>query len=88
MTCTGDIFVRYMKMPYSVYGTTVVDCDGNYNIYINTEICPKKQEVALKHELVHIQKNHFWDNESCMLDEYDAMASEKYSSRCKSKKVR
>lgn len=64
-----DIFIRCTKLPYKIYATTVYDSNGDYNVYINSEICSAKQEASLKHEICHIQENHFSDEKSLKEDE-------------------
>lgn len=67
-----NIFVRYIKFPNKVPAATILDDNGDYNVYINSGICPEKQKFALKHELSHIENNHFYDDNSLDDDEYEA----------------
>ena len=57
----GDVFVRQMPMPSTIHGTTVVDADGNYNVYINECLCDEKKRDTLRHEMRHITCGHFYD---------------------------
>lgn len=49
-------------MPTTIKGVTVPDVDGNYNIYINSKLNYEMQQIILKHELTHIEHNHFDSN--------------------------
>lgn len=69
-----NIFVRYIKLPQKVSASTILDENGDYNVYVNTEISPKKQKFALRHELSHIGNSHFYDEKSLDDDECEADA--------------
>ena len=56
-----DIIVRLTRLPHKVEGMTSVDDEGDYNVYLNTDIGDEKQRMALRHELSHITHNHFYD---------------------------
>ena len=56
-----DIISRLIELPSTVNGVTVVDADGNYNVYINSRLSADEQKRAYEHELRHIQKQHFYD---------------------------
>ena len=56
----GDIFIRGIELPLTVKGVTVLDCDGNFNVYINILLSYETQRNATKHEIKHI-KNRFND---------------------------
>jgi len=44
-------------MPTSVKGMTVLDEDGNYNIYINDRLSHAARMEVYEHEMMHIQRN-------------------------------
>ncbi len=71
-----DIFIRYIKLPYKIPAFTILDDNGDYNIYINTEVCPDKQRAAYMHEMYHITHNHFYDNLDLESDEFEATNAE------------
>lgn len=54
-----DYLIRYIPLPISVHGMTVLDENGFYNVYIN--ICQSRevQLAALEHEMEHIKRNDF-----------------------------
>lgn len=52
-----NVIVRIIDMPLSVQGMTVVDADGNYNVYLNSK---GDLESAFIHELSHILNNDFY----------------------------
>jgi len=46
--------IRLVKLPPSVRGFTLLDGDGNYNIYLNKNQATERLRNALKHEVEHI----------------------------------
>lgn len=51
-----EIIVRLDdKMPRGLNGFVVMDANGDYNVFINGRLCPKKRQAALEHELSHIR---------------------------------
>jgi len=70
----GEIFIRGLKLPLTVKGVTVLDSDGNYNVYINIMLSNETQSKAVKHEITHIKKEHFYDYEPVMHNELEANA--------------
>lgn len=57
----GEIIIRYLNVPGKVNAVTVVDEEGDYNIYINPALSHEEQKKACDHELAHIKKNHFYN---------------------------
>lgn len=57
----GDIFVRLQALPLGVNAFTILDCDGNYNVYINDQLGYDAQRKAYKHELTHIERDDFYN---------------------------
>ena len=51
--------VRLVKLPPSVRGFTLLDGDGNYNIYLNKNQATERLRSALKHEVEHIVAGDF-----------------------------
>ncbi len=47
-------------MPLHVKGLTVKDENGDYNIYLNSDIPDEKRVNAFRHELEHIKHGHFY----------------------------
>lgn len=68
----NDYIVRYISLPCTVKGVTVMDKDGFYNIYINSQLSFEEQKKALRHELHHIDREDF-DNMYVPLEEVEAM---------------
>lgn len=67
-----DYIIRYIDLPYTIKGVTVLDSDGFYNIYINSHLSWEEQKKAVKHELEHIRRDDF-DNICASLEEVEAM---------------
>ena len=58
--------MRYINLPCSVRGLTVMDNEGFYNIYINARLSFEHQKKALMHELEHIIRNDFYKPCECL----------------------
>ena len=71
----GEIFIRGLELPPTINGVTVLDADGNYNVYINTALGYNAQRKAARHELAHIRKDHFYDFNPVIHNELEANAS-------------
>lgn len=50
----GEIFIRGLELPPTINDVTVLDADGNYNVYINTALGYNAQRKAARHELAQI----------------------------------
>ncbi len=72
MSILWDIFIRFIDLPISVEGVTVPNDDGTFDIYINQNLCPARQEQVKNHELNHILKNHFYNEQPVIYNEKDA----------------
>ncbi len=55
-----DVFVRFIRLPSTVYGVTVRDENGDYNVYINENLSAPARDRALKHEMKHIERGDFY----------------------------
>jgi hypothetical protein len=64
-----DIIIRYVDMPSAVRGSTVRDANGDYNVYLNSKLSQESQIRAYRHELYHIEENHFDRNEAFLVCE-------------------
>ena len=53
-------YVRRVPLPLSVYGVTLLNNDGSFDIYLNSRHPKQKQDETLTHELNHIQQDHFY----------------------------
>ena len=65
----GEIIIRYIDLPLSVNAYTVTDSNNDYNVYINARLGIYEQVKAKKHELDHINKQHFYQNKKAYLCE-------------------
>lgn len=50
----GDYKIRFVSLPESIEGMTILDCDGFANIYINSCLSYEARETVAWHELQHI----------------------------------
>lgn len=60
----GDIFVRLYSLPRGINGLTILDSDGNYNVYINSRLPRHKCIEVYEHELRHIEADDFYNSRS------------------------
>lgn len=58
------IIVRIIDLPVTVKGMTVLDEEGDYNIYLNARLSGDAQAVAFRHEIEHIRNGDFYREES------------------------
>ena len=69
-----SIIVSGIELPPKIKGVTVIDGEGDYNVYINTLLSPEAQKRAQKHELTHIIKDHFYNYDPVIINEMEANA--------------
>lgn len=69
----GDIFIRIIKL--STPGVTVLDADGNYNVYINEDLSEEERRKVADHELEHIKQDHFYSDKPVAECEKEAEAA-------------
>jgi predicted metal-dependent peptidase len=61
----NNIFIRLVSFPcIRTYGTTVMDSNGDYNIYLDARLSASRMRATLTHEITHIKKGHFSDTVS------------------------
>jgi Zn-dependent peptidase ImmA (M78 family) len=54
--------VYMMPFPGDIMGAVRVDAEGFPSIYINDALSPEAKKRAFLHELLHIQRNDFYNN--------------------------
>lgn len=59
-----NINVTVMDMPLVIRGMTKLNEDNFYNIFINAKYSYEQQREILKHELKHIEYEHFFSDKS------------------------
>ncbi len=57
-----SIIIRLIDMPEAIHGVTRKDAEGDYNIYINAKLSADGRAEALRHEVAHILRGHFYDD--------------------------
>lgn len=55
-----EITCRIIDLPSRVNAVTVVDENGDFNVYVNSKLSYEEQQKAYRHECRHIRKNHFY----------------------------
>lgn len=69
----SNIFIRLVKLPSdSVRAVTIPNDDGTFDIYINARLPEELQRKALEHELNHIRKDHFYNDDPIWVNEEEA----------------
>lgn len=57
----GEIYMRLSeKLPETIRAFTMLDRNGDYNVYVNAKIGMEMQTKALKHELEHIKQGDMY----------------------------
>lgn len=57
------VIIRKIDLPTDVPGITVLDDNGDYNIYLNDRLSCDAQANAFRHEVEHIRQGHFYTYE-------------------------
>lgn len=58
-----SMIIRKINLPVGVNGVTVLDENGDYNVYLNDCLSYDAQAKAFLHEVEHIKQGHFY---TCM----------------------
>ncbi len=67
-----DIVCRIIELPSRVNAVTVVDENGDFNVYVNARLSYEQQREAYKHECRHIRGQHFHSHKSVETCEQEA----------------
>ena len=67
-----NIFVRTVVLPEAVRAVVLPNDDGTFDIYINEHLPRELQQKALEHELIHIRRDHFYNDDPVWLNESKA----------------
>jgi hypothetical protein len=54
------MIIRKIDLPIGVDGITVLDENGDYNVYLNDRLSYDAQAEAFRHEVEHIKQGHFY----------------------------
>ncbi len=68
-----QIFIRGIELPGSVRGATI-KLEDDFIIFINTCLSPAVRQAAALHELRHIKKNHFYNQDPVVINEMEAQS--------------
>lgn len=66
------IFVRLVPLPIAVRAVVLPNDDGTFDIYINADLPEELQHKALEHELEHIRRDHFYNDDPVWVNEQEA----------------
>lgn len=67
----NDIYIKGIELPARVRGN-VVKIEDDFFVFVNTVLSPERQRCAAEHELMHIKKDHFFNEEPVIHDELEA----------------
>ena len=79
------VIIRVVDLPETVHGMTIIDTEGDYNVYINARISEDERVKAYRHEIDHIRLGHFYDERPVAVKEAEA---EKEANACYSSRKR
>lgn len=68
----SNIFIRLIPLPDTVRAVTIPNDDGTFDIYINQNLPDELRNRALNHELEHICRDHFYNDDPVWLNEEEA----------------
>ena len=55
-------YIRCATFPQRVEAVTLPNDDGTFSVYVNNSIPKQRQMAALRHELNHIEQDHFYND--------------------------
>ena len=53
-----NIILRKTKLPAGIFGLTIKDPAGDYNVYLADWLPPDLERETIQHELAHIDNGH------------------------------
>ncbi|MBR2048312.1 MAG: hypothetical protein IJ960_06905 [Oscillospiraceae bacterium] len=68
----SQVYVRMIAFPRTVNAVTLPNDDGSFDVYINAKLPPELQVKALEHELEHINRDHFYNEDPVGRNELEA----------------
>lgn len=72
LVCGPDYRVYYVALPHRVHAVVLPCSDNSFDIYINLSLPEACQREALRHELEHIRRDHFYDTNPVSQNELEA----------------
>lgn len=67
-----DFILRIVALPHTVNAVTVLDENGDFNVYVNSCLSDEEQKKAFLHEERHICLDHFYSEKQVVLCEMEA----------------
>ena len=64
----NNIVCRTVDLPPRINAVTVIDENGDFNIYLNARLSEDERQRAFRHELRHIRMRHFYKTEKNITD--------------------
>ena len=68
----NQIFIRALNLPGSVRGATVPIPGDDFVVFVNSNHCPDTQQKTIRHELIHIKRDHFYHDDPVIINELEA----------------
>ena len=69
-----EYFVRIIPLPRHVEACVTPNDDGTFSIYVNALLPESARERAIRHEIEHIKRDHFYTTDSVLNIEKQASA--------------
>ena len=60
----NEVATRLIDLPTTIRAYTVLDTEGNYNVYVNARLNNEARRKAYEHEIDHIKEDDFSRQES------------------------
>lgn len=68
----SNIFIRFVPLPEAVRAVTLPNDDCTFDIYVNANLPDELKQRAIDHELEHIQRDHFYNDDPVWVNENEA----------------
>jgi len=56
----ADYFVRIVDFPIGADGAVIPNDDGTFSVYLDANLSDDRRKVAMDHELIHMERDHFY----------------------------
>ena len=66
----GDVFIKKAPLPAKIRGVTIVR-DDDYIVMVNEHLSPSARRKAIQHEIRHIKRGHFDNDDPAGANEQD-----------------
>lgn len=64
--------MRLVELPIKTEAVVLPNSDNTFDIYLNSQLCPCRQQAALEHELQHLILEHLYNEDPVVANELEA----------------